>query len=160
LQECHVINEDDSRWILKVGVGGLVRTVTVQVHVDAWDGPARAVFSYKLEGDPVEGGGTYLATTKSASETDVALTVRVVGSGTMAPMWEAMGKPLLPKFVKAFAEQLKEKIEAEASAAAPVSLASNKAPSLWARIWQILGAIFGQKNKPATYKRRRSDERT
>ena len=47
------------RWTLKVGVGGLVRTVKVQVHVDQWDGPERVLFSYKLEGDPVQGGGSY-----------------------------------------------------------------------------------------------------
>jgi hypothetical protein len=35
----------------------------------------------------------------------------VNGEGPMAPMWEAMGKPLLPKFALAFAEQFKAEIE-------------------------------------------------
>src|SRR4030095_14559382 len=38
MQECEVIDDDNSRWTLKVGVGGLVRTVRVQVRVDQWDG--------------------------------------------------------------------------------------------------------------------------
>ena len=124
LQKCDVINDDDSRWTLKVGVGGLVRTVNVQVHVDKWDGPGRADFSYKLEGDPVTGGGSFIATAKGAKATDVALRIRVQGSGPMAPMWEAMGKPLMPTFIKAFANQLKSKIEDFAAGGAPAPGAS------------------------------------
>jgi carbon monoxide dehydrogenase subunit G len=120
-QSCELEGEDDSRWVLKVGVGGLVRTVKVRVHVDAWAGPGRVDFSFKAEGDPVSGSGSYLATTQGAS-TELALTVRVVGSGPMAPMWEAMGGPLLPKFARGFAEQLKGRIEtAGAASGRPVS---------------------------------------
>ena len=111
LQDCDVLGEDDSRWTLKVGVGGLVRTVKVQVHVDEWDGPGRARFSFKLTGDPVEGGGAYTASAKGPSATEIALQVQVRGSGPMAPMWEAMGRPLLPQLAKAFADQLKTSIE-------------------------------------------------
>ena len=111
LQDCAVIDTHNSRWSLKVGVGALVRAVKVNVCVDAWDGPERVKFSFRLEGDPVRGGGTYMARAKSGQETDVTLTLQVSGSGPMAPMWEAMGKPLLPQFAKAFAGQLKERIE-------------------------------------------------
>ena len=58
MQSCDVIDEDNSRWVVKVGVGGLVRTVTVDVHVERWAGPEAVDFSYKLKGDPVTGGGT------------------------------------------------------------------------------------------------------
>lgn len=110
-RECEIIDENDSRWTLKVGVGGLVRTVKVHVHVDEWAGPETVHFTFKLAGDPVQGGGTYRATSTAAGETQIALNVRVVGSGPMAPMWEAMGKPLLPQFAKSFAEQLRDEIE-------------------------------------------------
>src|SRR5215468_8141930 len=60
-QACTVDDEYNSRWILKVGAGGLVRTVTVLVHVDEWAGPERVSFSFKLQGDPVEGAGAYSA---------------------------------------------------------------------------------------------------
>jgi carbon monoxide dehydrogenase subunit G len=113
LQDCEILGEDDSRWILKVGVGGMVRTVRVEVHVDQWDGPERVFFSFKLKGDPVQGGGSYLATVTGDDSIDMTLSLRVEGSGPMAPMWEAMGGPLLPKFALAFAEQLAEGIEAE-----------------------------------------------
>jgi carbon monoxide dehydrogenase subunit G len=111
-RECTLIDADDSRWTLKVGVGGLVRTVKVLVHVEEWDEPERVVFSYQLEGDPVRGGGSYHARRKGAHETEVTLRVRVEGSGPMAPMWEAMSRPLLPQLAKSFAAKLKAEIEA------------------------------------------------
>ncbi len=113
-QDYAIIDEDDSRWTLKIGVGGLVRTVKVLVHVDQWDGPGRVLFSFKLEGDPVKGGGSYSAMAKSAGETEISLQVSVEGTGPMAPMWEAMGGPLLPKFALSFAKELKARIETEA----------------------------------------------
>ena len=77
MQDCEVIDDDNSRWVLKVGVGGLVRTVKVRVHVEQWDGPERVFFNYKLEGDPVQGGGSYHATAIGPGETEVRLNVRV-----------------------------------------------------------------------------------
>jgi carbon monoxide dehydrogenase subunit G len=117
-RECEIIDDDASRWTLKVGVGGLVRTVKVAVHVDEWSGPDLVHFSYQLTGDPVRGGGTYRATPRGPRQTEIALRVRVEGSGPMAPMWEAMGKPLLPQFARDFANQLKREIE-KVSAVAP-----------------------------------------
>jgi carbon monoxide dehydrogenase subunit G len=154
MREFEVIDADNSRWTLKVGVGGLVRTVNVRVHVEEWAGPERVRFTYKLEGDPVQGGGTYLASSKGPSQTEVLLTVRVEGGGPMAPMWEAMGRPLLPQLAKAFAGQLKEAIEAAAPAQAPASAAAAPSPSLFAafgawlrKLWR---AMFGSEaRKPA-----------
>ena len=110
-RECTVIDANDSRWTLKVGVGGLVRTVTVLVHVEEWREPVGVNFSYRLEGDPVQGSGSYTAVKRGAEETEVALRVSVAGSGPMAPMWEAMSRPLLPQLAKSFAEKLKVEIE-------------------------------------------------
>lgn len=110
-QTCEIEDEDNSRWILKVGVGAMIRTVKVRVHVDEWAGPERVDFSFQLEGDPVVGRGSYLAAPKGAGQTDMTLRVQVEGSGPMAPMWEAMGGPLLPKFARSFAEQLKARVE-------------------------------------------------
>lgn len=145
MQECEVIDDDNSRWTLKVGVGGLVRTVKVQVHVDQWDGPERVFFTYKLEGDPVQGGGSYLATATGPHETEVKLVVQVVGGGPMAPMWEAMGKPLLPTLAKGFAGQLRDKIEA-AAVDAPVAAPAAPAPAgFFAWLRSIWNAVFGNK---------------
>lgn len=149
MRECTVVDANDSRWTLKVGVGGLVRTVNVIVHVDKWDGPGRVDFTYKLDGDPVAGGGTYLAARKSAGETDVTLKVRVEGGGPLAPMWEAMGKPLLPQLAKSFGEQLKAEIEKSASssesqsAAAPASRFALFAQG-FRNFWR---ALFGPKGR-------------
>ncbi|MDR2858649.1 MAG: SRPBCC family protein [Novosphingobium sp.] len=143
MRECAVADANDSRWTLKVGVGGLVRTVKVDVHVDEWDGPGRVLFSYKLDGDPVQGGGTYTAKAVGESRTEIVLNVRVEGGGPMAPMWEAMGKPLLPQLAKGFAGQLKAEIEAvNAPAAGHVPAA---APSgFFARLRNLWRALFGR----------------
>lgn len=111
LQSCDLLSEDDSRWVLKVGVGALVRTVKVAVYVEQWNGPERAIFSFKLQGDPVVGRGSYQAVPTIASTTEMTLALQVEGTGPMPPMWEAMGGPLLPKFALAFARQLAEGIE-------------------------------------------------
>lgn len=139
-QSCEILSEDDSLWTLKVGVGGLVRTVSVAVHVDRWAGPERVDFSFRLQGDPVEGGGFYEASCSPAGQTLVELAVQVRGSGPMAPMWEAMGAPVLPRFAKGFAEELKNRIEAQAGTP---SLALDAAPptrSLLARFFGWLKA--------------------
>jgi len=142
MRECEVIDESDSKWTIKVGVGGLVRTVRVNVHVDQWDGPERVFFSYKLDGDPVQGGGTYVAKSIGPGQTEIVLKVRVEGGGPMAPMWEAMGKPLLPTLARGFANQLKESIEAEqAPAGAAAPQASGGFLAWLRRIWR---ALFGK----------------
>ena len=141
-QSCEIVSEDDSLWTLKVGVGGLVRTVKVAVHVDCWAGPERVDFSFRLQGDPVEGGGSYEAASTPEGHTLVNLGVQVRGSGPMAPMWEAMGAPVLPRFAKGFAEELKNRIEAQTGGGQAVSDATDAAPSLLARLLEWLRRLF------------------
>ena len=112
MREFELIDANESRWTLKVGVGGLVRTVKVLVLVEEWAGPGRVTFRYSLEGDPVEGCGFYHAAALDAHSTEITLHVEVRGSGKLAPMWEAMGRPLLPRFARSFAGELKADIEA------------------------------------------------
>lgn len=128
-QSCTVIDRNDSRWMLKVGAGGLVRTVNILVHVAAWDAPLAVNFTYELENDPVRGSGAYLAVNKSASETEVTLVLRVAGSGPMAPMWEAVCKPLLPQLAKSFAAKLKAEIEQ--CYGSPQTELTAQSPSVW-----------------------------
>lgn len=144
LQSFEVIDDDNSRWVLKVGVGGMVRTVKVAVHVEEWAGPERARFSFKLEGDPVQGGGTYTAAAQG-DRTEFTLAVQVVGSGPVAPMWEALGRPVLPTFVKAFAGQLKAKIEENAGTGDALAIGTQPAsrPSLLARLRHWFRTLFG-----------------
>ena len=65
----------------------------------------------------------------------------------MAPMWEAMGKPLMPQFAKSFAGQLKAEIEMAAGAPASQDAVVTDAPSMLATIAKRLRnfwrAIFG-----------------
>jgi carbon monoxide dehydrogenase subunit G len=145
-QTCEIIDENDSRWTLKVGVGGMIRTVRVQVHVEAWNGPGEVLFRYKLQGDPVEGGGAYRARAVGAGQTEIALKVRVEGGGPMAPMWEAMGKPLLPQFAAGFANELKTKIEAHFSAEPQAEPPRRSWFTMIANMFQEMwAALFGKK---------------
>jgi carbon monoxide dehydrogenase subunit G len=152
MREFTVIDDNDSRWVLKVGVGGLVRTVNVLVHVDEWAGPERVTFSYKLEGDPVEGGGSYTATARGDRQTEVVLKVRVQGGGPMAPMWEAMGRPLLPQLAGGFASQLKAAIEQEGVQPGTQPLPSSERSSLGARLKRLWRSLFGPKTEPSPQK--------
>lgn len=146
-QSCDLIDDDTSRWTLKVGAGGLVRTVVVAVHVERWDGPGAAEFTYRLERDPVEGSGAYRATALADGGTEIALTVRVAGSGPMAPMWEALGKPLLPQFARAFAQQLKERIEESVGdTSAPVQARPGGIGAWLRRLWT---AVMGRHKEEA-----------
>lgn len=144
LQDCDIRSDDDSHWVLKVGVGGMVRTVKVDVHVDQWDGPGRVLFSYQLQGDPVRGGGSYTAIAQGPAETEMTLAIRVEGSGPMAPMWEAMGGPLLPKFALAFAEQLRDGIEAQMGAS-PEATAGRKRGSFFSWLLGFLRRLFANR---------------
>jgi carbon monoxide dehydrogenase subunit G len=138
-RECTVLDAHDSQWVIKVGAGGLVKTVKVHVHVDAWAGPERVDFSYRLENEPVEGSGAYLATRTGAQLTGITLRLRVAGSGPTAPMWEAVSRPLLPQLAKAFASQLKAEIEQAAGIASPPRRSALTPLVAWLRrLWRIL----------------------
>lgn len=139
-QDCSVIDSDNSLWFLKIGVGGLHRAVKVRVHVERWGGPHTAEFAFRLEGDPVEGRGRYSAVSNDAGQTWVTLQISVSGSGPMAPMWEAMGAPVLPKFLAVFAKELKERIEAVERPGNHPGPKFDVAPkkSLWQRVLAFL----------------------
>lgn len=149
-QSCTMINPDDSRWTVKVGAGGLVRTVTVLVHVEEWNAPTLVRFSYKLQGDPVIGSGYYRAAQISARETEVALKIRVEGSGPMSQLWEAMSTPLLPQLARSFAGRLKAEIEkttgaVPAAQAAAAGRRSSILGALHTRLRVRWRALFGSR---------------
>lgn len=77
-----------------------------------WDAPESVNFSYQLDSEPVVGSGSYTATALGPNMTEVQLRVTVNGGGHMAPMWEAMCRPLLPELAKKFGASLKTDIEA------------------------------------------------
>lgn len=106
-----VLSERESLWTLKIGFGALVRTVKVRVHIELWREPHHVAFTYKLDGDPVDGDGCYSASVGENGNTSVELAIRINGQGRMAPAWEAMSRPVLPKMIKGFADRLKTKIE-------------------------------------------------
>ena len=143
-QDCDIADGDHSRWTLKVGVGALIRTVKIAVHVGRWAGPEEADFTFALEGDPVQGRGGYRAVSLGPGQTRISLAVQVEGTGPMAPMWEAMGRPLLPKFARGFAEQFKDEVEQLGGGAADAS-----PESFWIRFMACPRRLF-RRNASAT----------
>lgn len=143
-ERCNVINEDDSHWVIKVGAGGLVRTVNVLVHVDRWDGPGRVDFSFRLQAEPVVGSGSYNAVASGEQATEVTFGVRVEGSGPMAPMWEAVSTPLLPQLAKTFGARLKA--EMEAGAGVPVHARQGWLAAALDRLRGILRRLFERRS--------------
>lgn len=142
-RECEVIDERRSRWVIKVGAGGLVKTVHVLVDVGVWDGPGRVEFSYRLESEPVTGSGVYEAAASGAAATDVRLALRVAGTGQTAPMWEAVSKPLLPQMARSFAGALKAEIEQAAGVAPAPRLTWVARFKRWLRrLWRRLAGQF------------------
>ena len=53
-----------------------------------------------------------------------------------------MGGPLLPKFARSFAEQLRDRIEQIAGGATLAEVTARR-PSLWARLMAWLKRLFG-----------------
>ena len=105
------ISERESLWILKIGFGALVRTVTVRVQIELWREPDHVAFRYMLDKDPVDGEGYYLARAETDGETTVELALTVNGQGSMAPACEALVRPILPKLLQGFSRTLKGSIE-------------------------------------------------
>lgn len=142
-RDCEVIDSSNSRWIIKVGAGGMVKTVNALVRVDKWDGPGRVNFSFELESEPVVGRGSYCASRNSDQETAVDLRLSVEGSGQMAQMWEAMSKTLLPQMAATFGDKLKSEIES-LSATTPVPAVKPTFLSTLARWWRnVWWAMLG-----------------
>jgi carbon monoxide dehydrogenase subunit G len=141
LQDCDVVDENNSRWTLKVGAGALVRTVKVSVNVHRWAGPEEVDFTYTLEGDPVKGGGTYRARVSGSNQTEVGFAVKVEGTGPMAPMWEALGRPLLPKFARGFADQFKAEAE-QFAGVAQFNTAGAASHSIFVRFMEWIRRLF------------------
>lgn len=60
-QSHEVRDERASVWTLKGEVGGLSRTVVLDVNVTEWAGPERVTFTFKGLTEQLEGGGSFVA---------------------------------------------------------------------------------------------------
>jgi len=105
------ISERESLWNLNIGFGSLVRAVLVRAQVELWREPSEVEFTYRLEKDPVHGDGSFSAQELPNGNCSMILIIRIIGEGPMSGMWEAMGRPILPKMVKNLANSLKQQIE-------------------------------------------------
>ena len=117
-----IVDERKSLWTLKIGFGALVRTVKVRVRIVTWCEPDRVTFTDTLDVDPVVGDGHYAARLCADGTTQVKLAIRISGQGRFSTLWEAKGRPILPKMVIGFADSLKAGLEENGAAADGQSL--------------------------------------
>lgn len=111
-KDCDVINSDRSIWTIRAGAGALIKTVKVNVLVEEWKAPTGVRFRFDVANEPVTGDGSYSArATDSGSH--LVLVLRIIGSGPMAPVWETLGKAIVPALAASFVESLRLQIEAE-----------------------------------------------
>ena len=68
----------------------------------------------------------------------------------MAPMWEAMGRPLLPQLARGFADQLKAAIERDVAQPAEAPAAAAQPSGLLAWLKRLWRSLFGSKAQQTT----------
>jgi carbon monoxide dehydrogenase subunit G len=129
------VPESEYTWTVKVGLGGLVRTVKAHVTVTEWGEPNHVAFKLKGITEPITGEGTFDAQSTTDTLTEVTLRLSVAGSGNMANMMEAMARPVLPKLAQLFCARLRDEIERRAG----VTEAVSPRPVWYRRWWRALG---------------------
>jgi carbon monoxide dehydrogenase subunit G len=110
-QSFEPIDELHSKWILKVALGALTKTVGLYVTITEQREPEYISFTLKGDTEPVDGQGTFGASPTELSQTSVLVTLSIAGSGAMAATMEAMSRPIVPRMTRIVSESLKEAIE-------------------------------------------------
>ncbi len=106
------INDKESIWTLKGDVGVLSRTVKMKVTITNWDDEGKKV-QFDLDGinEKATGGGTFLATSQSDSETELSFKLTINAGGMIGPVVNVLLKPMLKPVAKEMADNIKNKIE-------------------------------------------------
>jgi len=132
-----LVDDQHSKWVLKVSMGALVRTVKLAVEITEQRKPDHIAFSLEGENDPVHGTGTFDAKANGLTETDVAFTLAITGSGAAAGTMEAISRPIVPRMARKVGDKLKEEIEGRSgttsAAAVEVRVGPLKRFWLWLR---------------------------
>jgi carbon monoxide dehydrogenase subunit G len=110
-QSFEAVDELHSKWVLKVALGALTRTVALQVTITDRREPDHISFTLHGESDPVDGQGTFAASATGAEQTSVVVTLAISGNGPMAATMEAMSRPVVPRMTRVLSESLKQAIE-------------------------------------------------
>ena len=115
-QSFEAVDELHSKWVLKVALGALTRTVPLEVTITDRRKPDHISFTLRGESDPVDGQGAFTASATGARQTSVVVTLAISGNGPMAATMEAMSRPVVPRMTRVLSEALKTAIESSAVA--------------------------------------------
>jgi carbon monoxide dehydrogenase subunit G len=138
-QAFEAVDELHSKWVLKVALGALTRTVPLEVTITDRRKPDHISFTLRGESDPVDGQGTFTASATGARQTSVVVTLAISGNGPMAATMEAMSRPVVPHMTRVLSEALKTAIES--SAVAPISPRSSQPAATNSRTRRKFGKI-------------------
>ncbi len=111
-EEHEELNDKESVWTLKGDVGVLSRTVKMKVTITNWDDEAKRV-EFELDGinEKATGGGTFIATSESDSETELIFKLEINAGGMIGPVVNVLLGPMLKPVAKEMAEKIKARIE-------------------------------------------------
>jgi carbon monoxide dehydrogenase subunit G len=138
-QSFEAVDELHSKWVLKVALGALTKTVGLNVAIIDQREPD--YISFTLEGDtePVGGQGTFVASPTESGQTSVLVTLSIAGTGPMAGTMEAMSRPVVPRMTRVVSESLKDAIELSLTGVTPPPKAPplrGRLRRLWWRLWR------------------------
>ena len=105
------IDDDASYWYLKADVGMFQRLVRFHVQVTERREPREVRFTLEAPDENIKGTGQYLATAVGPDRTRVQLHLAMRMDGMLAPVFNALFDPLLPRMLAELAEGLKSRVE-------------------------------------------------
>ena len=109
------IDDDRSHWYLKADVGMFQRLVRFHVQVTERREPAEVRFILEAPDESLKGAGHYLAEPADAGRTRVTLHLAMKMDGMLAPVFNALFEPLLPRMLADLAQGLKDRVESAAA---------------------------------------------
>lgn len=109
-----VIDEEHSFWVVSFAVGPLNKTLDFDVTVTTFEPGNRLRFELAARNDPVRGYGEFATVAVAEYETKIRIALAITGSGPMAPMMEALSRPMLPGLARNFSNSLAEALESSA----------------------------------------------
>lgn len=111
------IDDDASYWYLKADVGMFQRLVRFHVQVTERREPREVRFTLEAPDENIKGTGQYLAEAVGATRTRVTLHLAMGMDGMLAPVFNALFEPLLPRMLADLANGLKDRAEIAAASA-------------------------------------------
>lgn len=111
--EHEVLDDVRSTWTFQVDLGPFSRRVVMDITITAWVELERVEFELKGRTEPLEGVGQFTIGEEDGG-TRLKFDITVTPKGMMGPMVDAMARPVLPRMIERFCNELVRRIEERA----------------------------------------------